>query len=183
MSDRAPRRVLMLGGARSGKSAAAERMLAGAGAADYVATGLPAGSDDADWDARLAAHRRRRPVNWRTIETTDLEPVLAAPGAARTVLIDCLATWLARIMDDCGIWDDKPDAGDELRRRTAGLVAAWKASPRFVVAVSNEVGSGVVPGTWSGRRFRDELGLLNIAIAEHADEVWFCVAGIPQRLK
>lgn len=178
-----PRRVLVLGGARSGKSTAAERMLAGAGLVDYIATGAPQGTDDADWDQRIAAHRERRPAAWRTIETIDLEPVLAGSGVARPALIDCFATWLARTMDDCGLWDGKPDAEDDLRQRTGALISAWRGSRRLVVAVSNEVGSGVVPGTPSGLRFRDELGQLNIAIAEHADEVWFCVAGIPQRLK
>src|SRR5215510_497129 len=98
------RRVLVLGGARSGKSAAAEGMLAGAGPVDYVATGTPPGSGDAEWDARVAEHQRRRPPHWRTVETVALAEVLAAPATA-PVLVECLTTWLARVMDDCGAWE------------------------------------------------------------------------------
>ncbi len=151
------RRVLVLGGARSGKSAAAEGMLAGDGPVDYVATGTPPGSGDTEWDARVAEHRRRRPAHWRTVETLALAEVLAAPGPA-PVLVDCLTTWLARVMDDCGAWDGTTGAAGALAARTDQVLAAWRDTGRQVIAVSNEIGSGVVPGTASGRRFRDETG-------------------------
>ena len=177
------RRVLVLGGARSGKSATAESMLAWAAAVDYVATGKPAGSGDAEWDERVSQHQARRPAAWRTLETCDVADVLSAPGAGTPVLVDCLATWLAQVMDDCGVWSCEPDAGTRLAARAEDLIAAWQRTGRHVVAVSNEVGSGVVPPTESGRRFRDELGWLNSRIASASDEVWFCTAGIPRRLR
>jgi adenosylcobinamide kinase/adenosylcobinamide-phosphate guanylyltransferase len=177
------RRVLVLGGARSGKSAAAESMLAGAAAVDYVATGQLAGSGDAEWDERLRQHQARRPAGWRTLETCAVAEVLGAQDPATPVLVDCLATWLAQVMDDCGVWPGEPCAAAKLAERADALVTAWKQTCRHVVAVSNEVGCGVVPPTESGRRFRDELGWLNSRIARASDEVWFCTAGIPRRLR
>jgi adenosylcobinamide kinase/adenosylcobinamide-phosphate guanylyltransferase len=176
-------RVLILGGARSGKSTHAEAMLAGQGAVDYIATGPLPGADDAEWDERVRDHQQRRPAHWRTEETLDLDRVLAVPDPRTPVLIDCLSTWLARVMDDYGAWSGRPDADLELAARVGRLVAAWQTTPRQVVAVSNEVGSGVVPATASGRRFRDELGRLNARIAAGAQEVWLCTAGIAQRLR
>jgi adenosylcobinamide kinase / adenosylcobinamide-phosphate guanylyltransferase len=177
-----PLRTLVLGGARSGKSVTAERMLSHRQDVLYVATGgLRDG--DAEWAQRVALHRERRPASWRTAETCDLEPLLAERGAP--LLVDCLSLWLTAAMDDCGAWDDASWAGggeERLRARTAGLVAAWRSSQRRVVAVSNEVGSGVVPATASGRRFRDELGRLNAAVAAVSDEVLLVVAGRSLRL-
>jgi adenosylcobinamide kinase/adenosylcobinamide-phosphate guanylyltransferase len=182
-SARSGRRVLVLGGARSGKSAAAESMLADARAVEYVATGQLAGSGDAEWDQRVREHQARRPPGWQTIETLDVARVLASGEAPAPVLVDCLATWLARIMDDCGLWSGDPDADARLAERVDLLVAAWRQAIRPVVAVSNEVGCGIVPATPSGRRFRDELGWLNRRIAGASDEVWMCTAGIPVRLR
>jgi adenosylcobinamide kinase/adenosylcobinamide-phosphate guanylyltransferase len=175
-------RVLVLGGARSGKSATAERLLAGHARVEYVATGAIPQPDDAEWAARVREHQQRRPPGWRTRETLDVQGVLGAPGPA-PVLVECLSTWLARVMDDCGIWAGHPDADQVLAGRLDALVRAWRATRRHVVAVSSEVGSGVVPGTVSGRRYRDELGRLNARIAAESDEVWLCTAGIPQRLR
>jgi len=193
--DRLPRRpggrgyrVLVLGGARSGKSATAERLLAGRDQVDYVATGAVPDASDPEWAARVAIHRERRPAHWATLETLDLESVLAAPDLsarqlATPVLVDCLSTWLAGVMDECGLWSAAPGAGKALAARVDGLLDAWRATRRTVVAVSNEVGSGVVPGTASGVRYRDELGLLNTRIAAQCQQVWLCTAGIPRRLK
>jgi adenosylcobinamide kinase/adenosylcobinamide-phosphate guanylyltransferase len=108
--------------------------------------------------------------------------VLAEPGPA-PVLVDCLTTWLARVMDDCGAWDDADGTAAALADRTDQVLQAWRHTRRQVIAVSNEIGSGVVPGTASGRRFRDELGRLNARIAADSDEVWLCTAGIARRLR
>jgi uroporphyrin-III C-methyltransferase/precorrin-2 dehydrogenase/sirohydrochlorin ferrochelatase len=189
-----PRRVLVLGGARSGKSATAEGMLAGQPCVEYVATGAPPGEGDEEWDARVREHRGRRPAHWRTLETLALAEALAggAPAPAPPVLVDCLTTWLARVMDDCGAWDgassDRAAAGRAAAdRAVAGrvdrLLDAWQRTRRHVVAVSSEVGSGVVPETAAGRRFRDELGRLNARVAAASDEVWLCTAGIARRLR
>jgi adenosylcobinamide kinase/adenosylcobinamide-phosphate guanylyltransferase len=172
-----PRRTLVTGGARSGKSLEAERRLDAFPDVLYVATG--GGRDgDAEWAARVAAHRERRPGSWRTAETCDLVPVLTEDGPP--VLIDCLSLWLTDAMDKAGAWDDERWAAEgerALRERVGELLAAVRATPRTVVAVTNEVGSGVVPATASGRRFRDELGRLNSAFAAECEHVLLVVAG------
>lgn len=99
------------------------------------------------------------------------------------MLLDCLTTWLARVMDDCGIWSGAPDADVRLAAAVDAVVAAWQATPRRAVTVSNEVGSGIVPATPSGRRFRDELGVLNARVAATSPRVWLVTAGLPQRLR
>lgn len=172
-------RTFVLGGARSGKSHWAERRL-GTGDVEYVATARPY-PDDPEWAARVAAHQARRPEHWTTLETGNLIEVLDAPRET-PVLIDCLATWLTRTMDDAGLWDDAPGAGARLGKQVDALVAAWTRTQRTVVAVSNEVGCGVVPDWPSGRQFRDQLGILNARIAAASDEVWFATAGIVRRI-
>jgi adenosylcobinamide kinase/adenosylcobinamide-phosphate guanylyltransferase len=99
------------------------------------------------------------------------------------VLVDCLTTWLARIMDECNAWDDAEGTAWVLADRIEQVLQAWRHTRRQVIAVSNEIGSGVVPDTASGRRFRDELGQLNARIASGSDEVWLCTAGIARRLR
>ncbi|WP_455361709.1 bifunctional adenosylcobinamide kinase/adenosylcobinamide-phosphate guanylyltransferase [Streptomyces sp. SYSU K21746] len=172
-----PRRTLVLGGARSGKSFEAERRLAAFPEVLYVATSGSRDGDD-EWAARVSTHRERRPGSWRTAETCELVPLLAQEGPP--LLIDCLALWLTDAMDRAGAWDDArwAEGGErELRQRMAALVAAVRATRRTVVAVSNEVGSGVVPATASGRRFRDELGRLNATVANECEQVLLVVAG------
>lgn len=172
--------MLVLGGARSGKSSYAEALLARERHVDYLACGaLP--DDDAEWADRIALHRARRPSSWRTLETVDLPAVLGRPGPP--VLLDCLTTWLARAMDDAGIWTGAPGADGRLAAAVDGAVEAWARTRRRVVGVSNEVGSGIVPATPSGRRFRDELGVLNARVAAASGRVWLVTAGLPQRLR
>jgi adenosylcobinamide kinase / adenosylcobinamide-phosphate guanylyltransferase len=171
-------RVLVLGGARSGKSAHAESLLADRADVTYLATSSAASGDD-EWAARIAAHRARRPASWTTVETTAPSDLLR-PGA---VLVDSITTWVAALMDETGVWAAKPDAEARLAERCDALVNAWAMTPAHVVAVSDEVGLGVVPETRSGRLFRDTLGTVNQRLAGTADEVWFVVAGLPQRLR
>lgn len=178
-----PGRVLVLGGTRSGKSATAEGFLSAYGDVEYVATGAVPGPGDSEWAARVAGHRARRPLSWRTTETLDVEQVLKS-GDPAPVLIDCLSLWLARAMDDSGAWTSAGDDADqEVTARMGRLLSAWRATSRSVIAVSSEVGCGVVPATVSGRRYRDALGRLNAMIAADSDQVWFCTAGIPRRLR
>lgn len=172
MGRPAQRRVFVTGGARSGKSRYAEGVLAGIDDVDYVAAGGPR-TGDPDWDRRVEIHRRRRPASWRTVEDTDVAGVLRS--ARRPVLVDCLGTWLASRLDHHDAWGNSEL--DAVRADVEDLLDAWRSCAVPVVAVSNEVGSGVVPATASGRMFRDELGRLNAAIAELADEVVFMVAG------
>jgi adenosylcobinamide kinase / adenosylcobinamide-phosphate guanylyltransferase len=171
----------VLGGARSGKSSFAEALLARERTVDYVACGLVPDGSDPEWTDRVALHRSRRPASWRTIETVDLPEVLGRPGPP--VLVDCLTTWLAQVMDDCRVWSEAPDADARLAAAVDTLVDTWRRTPRRVVAVSNEVGSGVVPATASGRRFRDELGVLNARVAATSSRVWLVTAGLSQRLR
>jgi uroporphyrin-III C-methyltransferase len=182
-TPRTARKVLVLGGSRSGKSGHAERLAAGADSVAYVATST-ARPDDPEWQARVERHRRRRPATWSTHETRDLAGLFTA-GTTVTLLVDSITTWLAGVMDDCGCWVDPvpPDAEKLLTAELEELVAAWQTAPRRVIAVSDEVGSGVVPPTESGRRFRDVLGELNQRLAAAADEVWLVTAGIPVRLR
>ncbi|MEU1099258.1 bifunctional adenosylcobinamide kinase/adenosylcobinamide-phosphate guanylyltransferase, partial [Streptomyces sp. NPDC005877] len=168
-----PRRTLVLGGARSGKSVEAERRLEAFPEVVYVATGGTR-EGDPEWAARVGLHRDRRPGAWRTEETCELVPLLASEGPA--LLVDCLSLWLTDAMDRAGAWEEEklPRA---VRERVAELVAAVRATPRTVVFVSNEVGSGVVPATRAGRVFRDELGRLNSAVAAECEHVLLVVAG------
>ncbi|MFF4057492.1 bifunctional adenosylcobinamide kinase/adenosylcobinamide-phosphate guanylyltransferase [Streptomyces sp. NPDC001668] len=178
-----PRRTLVLGGARSGKSVEAERRLEAFPDVLYVATGGSRGGDT-EWASRVAAHRERRPGSWRTTETCDLVPLLKDDGAP--LLIDCLSLWLTDAMDAVGAWDDAEwaDGGErELRARVRELTDAVRETRRTVVAVSNEVGSGIVPATASGRRYRDELGRLNAAFAGECEQVVLVVAGQAMALR
>jgi adenosylcobinamide kinase / adenosylcobinamide-phosphate guanylyltransferase len=171
-------RVLVLGGSRSGKSAHAESLLADVPDVVYLATSAGA-DDDAEWAARVVAHRARRPPGWTTVETTAPSELLRAG----TVLVDSVTTWVAALMDETGVWAEEPGSADRLAARCDALVNAWAMTPAHVVAVSDEVGLGVVPETRSGRLFRDTLGAVNQRLAGTADEVWFVVAGLPQRLR
>ena len=171
-------RVLVTGGVRSGKSRHAEALLLPPNLpvdapVTYLATGPQL--DDADWAARVALHRERRPASWSTVETTDAASALA--DARGPVLLDCLGTWLTAQLDELEAWE-APEAewAPRLDERIDALDAAWQASPH-VVAVTNEVGWGVVSEHRSGRIFADRLGLLNQRLAASADRVLLAVAG------
>jgi adenosylcobinamide kinase / adenosylcobinamide-phosphate guanylyltransferase len=176
------RRTLVTGGARSGKSREAESILLAEPEVVYVATGVGRAADPA-WQRRVARHRERRPQGWQTVETLDLVPLLSEPGPP--LLVDCLTLWLAGLLDRLDAWSE--DADDERVEKGAmaeveALARALRQTPRRVVAVTNEVGSGVVPGTVSGGRFRDLLGVLNAAVAGECEQVLLCVAGRVVRL-
>jgi adenosylcobinamide kinase/adenosylcobinamide-phosphate guanylyltransferase len=165
--------VLVLGGARSGKSAYAERLVAESGLERvYVATGEPG---DPEMAERIAHHRRRRGDDWRTVEApTQLEDVLEAEATeGRAVLVDCLTLWLSNLML----------AGLDVEARSERLSLLMSRLPGLLVFVSNEVGLGVVPDNPLGRRFRDAQGRLNQAIARAADRVILMAAGLPLVLK
>jgi adenosylcobinamide kinase / adenosylcobinamide-phosphate guanylyltransferase len=171
------RRTLVIGGARSGKSREAERLLAAEPTVTYVATAYPAAYDD-EWSERVRLHRSNRPAHWSTVETIDLVPLLETDG--EPLLVDCLTLWLTRVLDRHGGWDDEVWAATGEKSVTAdidALVAAWRTTRRRVVAVTNEVGQGVVPANASGRRFRDLMGRLNAAIAACTEDVRWVVAG------
>ncbi|TSE01173.1 bifunctional adenosylcobinamide kinase/adenosylcobinamide-phosphate guanylyltransferase [Skermania sp. ID1734] len=167
-------RTLVLGGARSGKSAHAESLL-GAVPVRYVATARPDPADT-DFADRICAHRARRPANWVTLDDVDPVAVLAEPGPA--ILLDDVGTWLTGQLDAADAWT-RPRGTVQTHK----LCDAVAACPSRLVVVSPEVGLGVVPASASGRLFRDELGTLNQQLARVCDEVLFVVAGLASRLK
>jgi adenosylcobinamide kinase / adenosylcobinamide-phosphate guanylyltransferase len=169
-------RTLVLGGTRSGKSGYAEELLPADTPVRYLATARRH-ADDAEWTARIDAHRARRPQTWTTVEEPDVGALVRAGGGP--LLVDDLATWLTGVLDDAGAWDRAVD----ISPRVDALVDAVSTAPGRVVLVSAEVGLGVVPSTRAGRVFRDELGALNAALARVCDEVVLLVAGLPVRLK
>ncbi|WP_258906516.1 bifunctional adenosylcobinamide kinase/adenosylcobinamide-phosphate guanylyltransferase [Actinokineospora sp. UTMC 2448] len=170
-------KTLVLGGARSGKSAHAEGLMGDV--ALYLATARRI-DGDGDWDARIAAHVARRPATWRTEETPDTDSLIGHLDAAITpVLVDDIATWLANAMDDANAWD----GGVDMTSARSTLVHAVERCAMPVTLVSAEVGLGVVPPTRSGRLFRDELGAVNASLAEVCTDVLLLVAGLPLRLK
>lgn len=164
---------LVLGGVRSGKSRYAESLLDPMAPATYVAPGPVV--DDADWTARVAAHRERRPATWATVESADVAAAVRA--ADGPMLVDCLGTWTTRLLDDADTWEDRGRAHEVVAQATSALVDALNETEHPVVLVTNEVGLGVVPPYRSGRIFRDELGHVNAAVAAVADRVELVVAG------
>ncbi|MCX2734344.1 bifunctional adenosylcobinamide kinase/adenosylcobinamide-phosphate guanylyltransferase [Saccharopolyspora sp. NFXS83] len=186
MSASAPARTLVLGGARSGKSAHAEGLVGADESVSYVATSRhdPA---DAEWTERIAAHVARRPASWTTVEASAPESLITtlrgASAGGPTLLVDDLATWLTGALDDAGAWERDPAALREVDAHCTALADATAACAARLVLVSAEVGLGIVPATRSGRLFRDRLGELNALLAERCDEVLLLVAGVPLRLR
>ena len=176
-------RTLVLGGTRSGKSRYAERLASSAASVTYVATAT-GDPGDHEWVARIEGHRRRRPAEWETVETRDLAKLFTGNDDS-VLLVDSITTWLAGVMDEYGCWVESPEPDSEQRLTDAldTLVSTWTATRSSIIAVSDEVGGGIVPSTHSGRRFRDLLGELNQRLAAAADEVWLVTAGIPLRLR
>lgn len=163
--------TLVTGGARSGKSALAERLVARhAGPRIYIATAQPL---DAEMSDRIVQHQHRRGENWTTLEEPRaLAAALDASDGRGPRLVDCLTLWLANCTGGA-------DHGADI----AGLVATLRRQTSPVVLVTNELGQGIVPGNALARRFRDDHGWMNQAVAAAADEVWLAVSGLPLRLK
>jgi adenosylcobinamide kinase/adenosylcobinamide-phosphate guanylyltransferase len=163
---------LILGGARSGKSRYAERLVENAASrGTYCAT---AEAGDAEMTARIAAHQARRGPFWCTVEAPlALASTIAAAGPEGPVLVDCLTLWLSNLL----MAGRQPDA------EAGVLCRALHEAVGPVVLVSNEVGMGLVPETPLGRHFRDAAGRLNQEIAALADRVVFIAAGLPLVLK
>ncbi|WP_250030362.1 bifunctional adenosylcobinamide kinase/adenosylcobinamide-phosphate guanylyltransferase [Paractinoplanes maris] len=179
MSDDRWHTVLVLGGIRSGKSAFAESLVAGASAVRYVATAI-GGEDDPEWLARIEEHQRRRPQSWSTEETgadpARLTELLTEAKPDDTLIVDDLGGWVAALLDPARQPND--DVAD-----VAALAAAVRSCTARVVLVSPEVGLSLVPVTPVGRAFADALGTTNQALADACDRVALVVAGRPVWLK
>ncbi|GKY89354.1 bifunctional adenosylcobinamide kinase/adenosylcobinamide-phosphate guanylyltransferase [Sinisalibacter aestuarii] len=172
MSITLPPLSLVIGGASSGKSAFAERLLRATGRPlTYIAT---AQAHDDEMAQKIAAHQVRRGVGWTTVEAPlDIVPPLQEAGAESAVLVDCATLWLANHLMA------ESDLAMEETRLLQGLHSC--AAP--VVVVTNEVGQGVVPAHASGRQFRNAQGRLNQSLAAQAGLVVLVVAGLPMVLK
>jgi len=175
--------ILLLGGARAGKSAYAIRLAQDGERASrnevcFIAT---AQGLDEDMTKRIARHRAERPTNWRTIEEPcQIDEALRQASEARIVIVDCLtlfvSNWLMR-------HEDEHECEQFVRRITRNFLALARARQQTIICVSNEVGLGVVPDTDLGRVFRDLLGRVNQEFAAAADEVYLLIAGLPLQLK
>jgi adenosylcobinamide kinase/adenosylcobinamide-phosphate guanylyltransferase len=166
---------LILGGARSGKSALATRRAAESGrAVTWIAT---AQALDAEMAERIARHRAERPPQWTTVE----EPLRLADALRRVaaadscVVVDCLTLWLTNLM----LADDSAMLAEE----SAALMEVLPALPGHLILVANEVGLGIVPENALARRFRDEAGRLNQSLASLCERVTLVAAGLPLALK
>ncbi|WP_156678199.1 bifunctional adenosylcobinamide kinase/adenosylcobinamide-phosphate guanylyltransferase [Sphingomonas profundi] len=165
--------LLVLGGARSGKSRYAQMRAESFGSPRiYIATAEPF---DAEMAERIRRHRDDRGPAWRTIETPlDLaDAVIARRGERAVLLIDCLTLWASNLIH----------ADRDAEQATHHLCAALSDHDGSVVLVANEVGLGIVPDNALARRFRDVAGRMNQTVAASVDEVVFVAAGLPLRLK
>ena len=170
--------VFIAGGARSGKSAyALRRASTGPGCPGrkvYIAT---AQALDAEMAARIDAHRFDRGGEWETVEEPlDVAAAVAGLGAGSAIVIDCLTLWLSNLLHS-GMDDEK------IKEAVCSLAKTCAASPSVVIAVSNEVGQGLVPENPLARRFRDLSGWMNQRMASEAAEAWLVACGIPLKLK
>ncbi|MEQ1615404.1 MAG: bifunctional adenosylcobinamide kinase/adenosylcobinamide-phosphate guanylyltransferase [Hyphomicrobiaceae bacterium] len=164
--------ILIIGGARSGKSRRAEaRLAAFVGQPIYIAT---AQALDTEMERRISRHRDRRGPEWALRETPlDLVQALLETDGRGPRLVDCLTLWLSNLMHADRDW----------QKETTTLAAVLARQHAPVILVSNEVGQGIVPDNALARAFRDAAGLINQQISEAADEVEFVVAGLPIKLK
>jgi len=165
----------VLGGAQSGKSYYAQQLASDFRRVALIATAQPG---DAEMRRKIARHRRERPVTWKTIEAPlNLgEAIRSASESADVVLVDCLTVYVSNVM---GARKAKRDPQEHIE----AVCSAIRTSKACVVAVSNEVGSGVVPAYRSGRIYRDLLGQMNQRVAQIADRVVLMFAGVPVTVK
>jgi len=172
-------RELILGGARSGKSAFAERQAEFSGLpVTYIAT---AQVWDEEMGARVRHHQERRPEHWCLLEEPfHLSAALKGRAASgHCVIVDCLTLWLAQwVCPDC-----KPPQDGSWEQERAAFLDLLPTLPGKIILVSNEVGMGIVPLGEINRRFQDEQGRLNQAVAAACEQVHFIAAGLPLTLK
>ena len=176
MVKQIPNKILVLGGAASGKSAFAEGLLDGVSPRVYIAT---AQGFDGEMTDKIAQHKTRRGTDWHTIESPrglakaiENAPQTAPQGA---ILVDCMTMWLANIMD--------AEMDTDMDAEIAAFLHVFETSEKRLILVSNETGLGIVPDSPLARRFRQSQGELNQALATRADCVIQVIAGLPLVLK
>ena len=176
--------VLLLGGARSGKSSYAQRLAQELGG-DRVLFVATAQAKDAEMSARIEAHRRGRPASWRTLEApTQMGRAIAeALDDARVVLVDCLTLLVSNSMLSLGDEPDVLQAEAAVLREVRDIIKACARGGATFLVVSNEVGLGLVPDNALGRLYRDLLGRANQMLAAEAGKVYWMMAGLPIELK
>jgi adenosylcobinamide kinase/adenosylcobinamide-phosphate guanylyltransferase len=176
--------ILVLGGARSGKSAYAQRLAQVLGGEQvlFVAT---AEAGDEEMAQRIARHQQTRPLAWQTVEAPRQigETLRASHSTARVVLVDCLSLLVSNALMPLGDMPGLEAAEAVVREEVEGLLRLLEASPATWLVVSNEVGLGLVPETPLGRVYRDLLGQANQALAAQAQAVYLLVAGLAVEVK
>jgi adenosylcobinamide kinase/adenosylcobinamide-phosphate guanylyltransferase len=183
--------ILIIGGARSGKSKLAEELANKSGLSVHYLATMPFVGSDAEQVQRIERHRQRRPASWTTIENADLKQAISLlPAGPSTAIIDCLSLHVSNLLlagegSQSGLLADSPFALEETIAADveAVLSAIDRRSDWTFFVVTNEVGAGVVPETPLGRAFRDFLGLANQRFAQSADTVWLTYAGLQLKLK
>ena len=177
------RLILVLGGARSGKSTFAQQLAQELGGESvlFVATAEPG---DQEMRRRIEKHRRERPSGWRTLEVPrDVGSAIRKhAGDARVVLVDCLTVLVSNLLTDASD-PFAPEVEAQVVAEAEGLIICATGLSGHLIVVSNEVGLGLVPPNPLGRAYRDLLGRANQLLARSAAEVHFLVAGIPMKIK
>ncbi len=189
--QQAPRLILILGGARSGKSSFAERLATNSGKrVAFIAT---ATADDADMQDRITRHQASRPANWTTIEEPlDLVHALQeASSVADIILLDCMTLWLSNWLSQPAFRGDMDDVSLK-NRFTESVLAVTEAllttlktldARKTLLVISNEIGLGIVPMHPLSRAYRDTLGWVNQRIAQDAERVYLMIAGLAVDIK
>jgi adenosylcobinamide kinase/adenosylcobinamide-phosphate guanylyltransferase len=171
--------ILIIGGARSGKSRFAQELARKLGGRVlFVAT---AEAGDEEMSQRIEEHRQKRPANWRTLEASSHvgKRIKQEIGEAQVVIVDCMTLLVSNIFSQHGDQDLEKQVTAEIKE----LIECLKNIDASFVMVSNEVGLGLVPNSRVGRLYRDLLGKANQMLASHADEVYLMVAGLPMKIK
>lgn len=183
-----PRLTMLIGGARSGKSALAQQLAEAAEQPVVMVATMEAGDEEVRH--RIAAHQAARPADWRTVEepVAVVEALCEHAAAGETVILDCLTMWVSNIvmraLPPSGATITDHDRAVSRATDAARELLGWSLSRRgHLIVVTNEVGSGVVPAYELGRVFRDALGRANAVVAARADRVYHLTAGLAIELK
>jgi adenosylcobinamide kinase/adenosylcobinamide-phosphate guanylyltransferase len=176
--------ILILGGARGGKSSYAQRLAQELGGENVLFVATAEGLDE-EMTSRIAAHQAERPAGWSTLEAPTLvgAPLVERAAEARVVVVDCMTMLASNALLAADVEGDSVNAEAAVQREVNALLAAVESTSAAWIVVTNEVGLGLVPDNLLGRVYRDALGRANQRLAAAADEAILMVAGLPLRLK